>query len=199
MSLKYGILGLLHQSPMTGYNLKKLFDKTLNNVWTASLSQIYRELGVLQKDGYVLSHMEEQDDRPDKRVYRISEEGTQAFRAWLSCMPDTFLSPKRDEFTLKLFFGSVMGKEEVKRQMEAFLADRLRAMHSLDEDIGRMHELYTAYRGQDAMDGEEERYIRFIVDRAQRTNRLLVRWAQDCIDNLGEADGQQKNKGEGQP
>ena len=103
MSLQYGILGLLNYAPMTGYNLKKLFDESVNNIWEASLSQIYRELGTLEKNGLVTSQIEQQDDRPDKKIYSISEEGKIAFSEWLVNFSDKFISPKRDEFMLRIF------------------------------------------------------------------------------------------------
>ena len=49
MSLSHAILGLLTYRPLTGYGLKKIFDKSISHVWAASLSQIYRELSALKK------------------------------------------------------------------------------------------------------------------------------------------------------
>lgn len=194
MSLKFGVLGLLNHTPMTGYNLKKLFDKTLNNIWAASLSQIYRELGVLEKDGFVSSEVHQQDDRPDKRIYSISEEGKQAFQAWLSEYPDTFVSPKRDEFMLKIFFGSDMGRPDVKKQLELFIKDRENAIEALDRDTQMLPELIAAFLVQPNMKEDEERYLRFIVNRAQLTNKLLVQWATDCIKELNDLEKKNEAK-----
>ena len=41
----YGILGLLaFWGPLSGYDLKRLFDHTLAPMWGAAQSQIYKEL-----------------------------------------------------------------------------------------------------------------------------------------------------------
>jgi len=69
---------------MNGYLLKKIFDKSVNYFWAASLSQIYRELGTLVQKGYLTSSIEEQEDRLDKRIFSITGEGKQAFQAWLN-------------------------------------------------------------------------------------------------------------------
>ena len=53
MSLEYAILGFLNYSPMSGYDLKKLFDNSVRHFWPADQSQIYRTLGKLAEQGYV--------------------------------------------------------------------------------------------------------------------------------------------------
>ncbi|MDP4092903.1 MAG: PadR family transcriptional regulator [Bacillota bacterium] len=185
MSLKHGILGLLNYSPITGYNLKKLFDKSINNVWTASLSQIYRELGTLEKEGYVTSHIEEQEDRPDRKVYQISDEGKRVFMEWLTESPDTFVSPKRDEFMLRLFFAANLQKSEVKRYLEQFIDNREKTMKSFDEDQKKMQKLVkAAFDNKTELKEEDELYMRFIIKRAQMTNQLLIKWARECIEEL---------------
>ncbi len=188
MSLRYGILGLLNRSPMTGYNLKKLFDKTLNNVWTASLSQIYRELTILQKDGFVTAQVKEQDLRPDKKVYTITDDGKQSFQAWLMQSPEAFISPKRDDFMLRLFFGAGMGAGRVKEQLAEFAADRKRAMEELEKNMLQFRKGMADLLGGTVISTEEKKYVRFIVRRALMTNRLLIDWAEECINELEDSE-----------
>lgn len=184
MSLRYGILGLLNRFPMTGYNLKKLFDKTLNNVWTASLSQIYRELTFLEKDELVTSEVYEQDARPDKKVYTITEAGKQTFQTWLMQSPEAFISPKRDEFMLRMFFGAGMGADHVKEQLQLFAMDRKRATEEMEMDMLKFQKQTEGLPGGTFVSAEEKKYVRFIVRRALMTNRLLIGWAQECIREL---------------
>ena len=49
--LKHGILGLLNYGDMTGYEIREIFNKSLNFFWQAQSSQIYRELRTLEKNG----------------------------------------------------------------------------------------------------------------------------------------------------
>jgi len=44
MSLEYAILGFLNYHPYTGYDLKKIFDNSVQHFWVADQSQIYRTL-----------------------------------------------------------------------------------------------------------------------------------------------------------
>jgi DNA-binding PadR family transcriptional regulator len=184
MSLQYGILGLLHYAPMTGYNLKKMFDESIRNIWEASLSQIYRELGALEKNGYVSSQIEQQDDRPDKKIYSITEEGKIAFRAWLENFSDRFISPKRDEFMLRIFFGAHLGKEEMKKQLQGFAEDRKRAFDEIEEKNALLQAGKAMQKAEFDISEEEKLCIRFVIKRAQMTNKLLIEWAEECIKEL---------------
>ena len=55
MSLKHGLLGLLNYGPMTGYELDKAFKASLSFFWQAKASQIYRELGTMEQNGWLTS------------------------------------------------------------------------------------------------------------------------------------------------
>ena len=79
MSLANALLGLLDYRSMTGYDLKKTFDDTIDFFWSAQMSQIYRELNNLEEKGLVKSKIEPQDKRPDRKVYQLTEEGRKTF------------------------------------------------------------------------------------------------------------------------
>ncbi|MER7761874.1 helix-turn-helix transcriptional regulator [Streptomyces sp. NPDC097619] len=69
---------------LSGYDLKKWSDASLGFFyWSPSFSQIYGELKRLEAAGYASSRLvaPEAGSR-DKRVYRITESGTAAVRAW---------------------------------------------------------------------------------------------------------------------
>lgn len=187
MSLKCAILGLLDYAPMTGYNLGKLFSKSVNNIWTASLSQIYRELTSLEKQGYVSSTIEEQEDRPDKKIYTLTVKGRQAFSEWLTEYPESYVSPKRDAFMLKILFGSDLGKNGVRQYFERFIEDRKTAIGELEGSTGDFSKIakvlgagFASKMSQNAL------YIKFTLKRALAVNKLLIQWAQDCIKELEE-------------
>ncbi len=48
--LKHGTLGLLNYGNMTGYEIREIFNKSLNFFWQAQSSQIYRELHTLEEN-----------------------------------------------------------------------------------------------------------------------------------------------------
>ncbi len=190
MSLQNAILGILTYSPMTGYYLGKIFDQSINYSWTASLSQIYRELGALEKKGFVTSSIQQQDDRPDKKIYSMTEEGQKAFNEWMNDFPETFSSPKRDEFMLRIFFGSKVGKKELIKQFRKFIKDREVFNNVMAEGEDRIIELSKIMKKGTAEPSMEsdELYWRFIVKRAVMTNKVLMEWAEECIKELEKSD-----------
>jgi DNA-binding PadR family transcriptional regulator len=61
-------LGLLNYKSMNGYDLKRVFDKSINHIWMANLSQIYRELQALKN--WSMFHQKSWNKMidPDKKV-----------------------------------------------------------------------------------------------------------------------------------
>ena len=52
MSLEHAILGFLNYKPLSGYDLKKIFDTSVRHFWAADQSQIYRTLNRLTERGW---------------------------------------------------------------------------------------------------------------------------------------------------
>ncbi len=181
MNLQYAILGILTYFPLNGYLLGKILDKAINSFWNASLSQIYRELGVLEKKGYVSSTIQEQDDRPDKRVYSITPEGQRAFDAWLVQFPESLSTPRRDEFALRIFFGGKLSRAQLKKQFERFLEERQAFAQAMVDNKKKITEIIAAFKTP----GENEEIgMRFIARRAQLSNQALIQWAEECLAEL---------------
>ncbi|OPX60080.1 MAG: Transcriptional regulator PadR-like family protein [Methanobacterium sp. PtaB.Bin024] len=186
MSLSYAMLGILSYGPMTGYGLKKVFDKSISQVWAASLSQIYRELSTLEKNGYVSSTIQKQEDRPDKRIYTITEIGKDAFLDWLGDFPEKLVFPQRDEFMLRIFFGSKLEKEEVIKQFERFIFQKNQYMGILSEIEDKFNE-----GGNEFVIGSAEKdklFWHFTIKRSKMTLKTVIKWAEECIKELEQYD-----------
>jgi len=83
MSLEFAILGFLNYRPLSGYDLKKVFDRSVRHFWPADQSQIYRTLARLAEQEYVEPEIFRGLDRPDRKEYRITPAGREALRVWL--------------------------------------------------------------------------------------------------------------------
>jgi len=180
MSLQYAILGLLKYKPMTGYDLKKMFDESINNFWAASLSQIYRELGTLESKGYLNFIIQPQNDRPDKKIYSITETGKTAFKDWIENFPQKVSKETRDEFTLRVFFGSNISKENLLKQLQLFKDDKQRSL----EEIKNLCEISLKYKDEMELFNDEVFYWKFVLRRACLTLDMLIHWADECIEDL---------------
>lgn len=186
MSLSNAILGLLTYGPMTGYDLKKIFDKSISQVWAASLSQIYRELSTLEKKGYVSSSIQKQEDRPDKKIYKITEQGKNVFLRWLSDFPEKLSFPKRDEFMLRIFFGSRLEKNQLINEFKRFILQKKQHLETLKEIENNFDVCSSEFSVESAK--KEELFWRFTIKRGQMTLEVLIKWAEECIKELEEYD-----------
>ena len=132
MSLEQAVLGFLGYSDFTGYDLKKMFDASIRHFWGADRSQIYRTLTQLEKRGLAESSVIPQQGRPAKKVYRITEQGREAFREWLGMpLPPTEV---REASLIQIFFSADLSDDAVITRLSA-LADELRKRLAAYEQI----------------------------------------------------------------
>jgi PadR family transcriptional regulator AphA len=83
MSLRFAILTLLESDPGSGYDLMRHFKAGIGHFWNASHQQVYQELGKLHADGLVEFEVAHQSERPDRKVYRLTEvAGREALEEW---------------------------------------------------------------------------------------------------------------------
>ncbi len=119
-TLHHIILGLLGAHPMSGYDIKRAFDRSLATYWNAGSSQIYTTLKALAARGLVTSELVYQEGRPNRRVYRLTPEGRTAVDTWLrEPVPARFT---KDEFLTKLFFCGQADDTVALRHLEEHLA-----------------------------------------------------------------------------
>src|SRR5882757_5747211 len=81
MSLRHAVLGLLAERPASGYDLMKLFETSLANVWPATQSQVYGEMGKLATAGLLTVSAEGPRGRKE---YAITDQGLAELRHWLT-------------------------------------------------------------------------------------------------------------------
>jgi DNA-binding PadR family transcriptional regulator len=111
MSLRSAILGFLTLEPTSGYMLKQRFDGSVRSFWSATQSQIYRELHAMEAEGLVEVEEIAGEGRPDRKVYWPTEAGKLALAAWLEePLEPLFL---RHPLLLKLVFSSELPQKRL--------------------------------------------------------------------------------------
>jgi DNA-binding PadR family transcriptional regulator len=111
MSLDHAILGFLQYGPSTGYDLKARFDLSVQHFWPADQSQIYRTLARLAEHGWAEREVVPQDDRPDRKVYRITGQGRAELRRWLG--EELTVKGGRSALLVQIFFAGQLPDEEL--------------------------------------------------------------------------------------
>ncbi|CAM5308932.1 hypothetical protein SGRIM119S_07295 [Streptomyces griseorubiginosus] len=101
MSLKYAVLAALLEGEASGYELSKVFDVSLANFWPATPQQLYRELERLAQDGLIEARVVQQERRPNKRLFTLTETGRRELGAFAG-EPPRRPAALRDEFLIKI-------------------------------------------------------------------------------------------------
>jgi len=173
MSLPHAILGFLREQPLTGYELKtRRFDVSVANFWPADQAQIYRTLDRLEEQGWATSEVEIQRERPNRRVYRITEAGRVELARWLAApLP---LPVHREPFLVQLYFAAQLPDATIlallEGQVEAHQA-QLRAYEEVplppldSPDAGRALALE-----------------RLTLELGLRSERMYLDWLRDAIE-----------------
>ncbi|RSM57841.1 PadR family transcriptional regulator [Amycolatopsis sp. WAC 01376] len=75
MALRNAILATLLDGEFSGYDLAKSFNASVANFWTATPQQLYRELDKMEAQGLVAARVVEQQRRPNKRLFSLTDAG----------------------------------------------------------------------------------------------------------------------------
>ncbi|MFE6687754.1 PadR family transcriptional regulator [Streptomyces sp. NPDC057743] len=131
MSLRHAVLGLLSESPASGYDLMKLFNASLSSVWPATQSQVYGELNKLTTAGLV--EVTAHGPR-GRKEYAITDDGLAELRHWLTDVTPTGV--QRHDGLLRVFFLGILTPLEAQTYLltQAENAARARAAY---EEIDR--------------------------------------------------------------
>lgn len=125
LSPKFAVLGFLYIRSMHGYELHKLMETSLREVWHISQSQTYNILKNLEKDCWITKTQLEQDRRPDKELLALTELGKTRFETWLYTPTPGSVRALRVIFITRLFFSSNLS-EDLSLRLIQEQADALR-------------------------------------------------------------------------
>jgi DNA-binding PadR family transcriptional regulator len=134
----YSVLGMLSfGDELSGYQRKKRADNLRFFYWSPAHSQIYAEFRRLEKLGFVTRREVKQRRRPDKRLYRITDEGQEAFEAWLNEAPVEPVSLKHS-VVLRLFFGHAGDPDRLREVLEDYaqqVSEVIEDLRGISEEI----------------------------------------------------------------
>ncbi|MFC7384321.1 PadR family transcriptional regulator [Sphaerisporangium rhizosphaerae] len=100
MSLRHAVMAALLEGEASGYDLAKGFDASVANFWMATPQQLYRELDRMQVEGLVRARVVQQERRPNKRLFSLTEAGRRVLREFTAAPPRP--GAIRDELMVKV-------------------------------------------------------------------------------------------------
>ncbi|MBY6035604.1 PadR family transcriptional regulator [Fictibacillus nanhaiensis] len=145
MALRYALLGLLAKNEATGYELNQQFKETVVHFWMAHHTQIYRELLKMEEEGLATSTTIQQSDYPDKKIYKITDNGFQMLLEWMLNKPVTIPKLKDDLLLRVSMFHflpakqaiSLLEKSKEHHQMGLMMTKKWREEHFPEGTYGQ--------------------------------------------------------------
>jgi PadR family transcriptional regulator AphA len=132
MNVRTLCLSILYDGEATGYDIRKAsVEGDCSYFVEASFGSIYPALAKLEADHLVTSRIEQQDGKPAKKIYAITETGRAAFRQEL-CEPlgeDVFRSP----FLLFARFAHILPADIVETRLQERLESIRNEKKKLEE------------------------------------------------------------------
>ncbi len=115
-AVTWAVLGLIALEPRSGYDVKRIVDRTIRHFWAASYGQIYPELRRLVEAGWITGEDASTGGRR-RRLYRITPAGSEALLEWQHGHETRI--ELRDESLLRLFFADTLPREEALGLLQA--------------------------------------------------------------------------------
>lgn len=179
MALRNAILATLLEGEASGYDLSKGFDASVANFWMATPQQLYKELETLEAQGLVTARVVEQDRRPNKRLFSLTEAGRAALRDFTT--QPAKVTAIRDELLVKVQAVDAGDAEAVREA----IAERLDYATAKLARYDRMRARMLAGRTEDEYFDEIERIGPYLtLMRGRAFEKENIRWAQRAISIL---------------
>jgi PadR family transcriptional regulator, regulatory protein AphA len=169
MSLRHGLIGLLaREGALTGYELTKAFDRSVNFLWHAVPGQIYPELSRLADAGLI--RQTSAGPRGAKR-FEATEEGIAELRHWITAVEPA--RGIRNETLLRVFFAYLVDPADAEALLRRE-ADEYRRRLGILESFAAGPQPTTP----------SERASALTVDAGIRVLRASIEWAEAAIDQV---------------
>jgi len=165
--LRYLALGLLMREPGYGYQLDQTLDEDFRMIWKAGQTKLYVTLSQLEEEGLLRSEMEPQENRPDRKVFHITDSGREEFMEWVKA-PVRSMRAVRVELIAKLRFFYLIGltgvETLIQKQVETF-RDMIREWEGEKEQ-------------------EQDPFLRQVYAFRIQQATFIIDWLQDYEENL---------------
>jgi PadR family transcriptional regulator, regulatory protein AphA len=175
MSLPHMILGVLKYGPVSGYDLNKAFQASVQHFWNTEQSQIYRSLYKMFESGWVRVEHVVQEIVPDKKVYHLTEAGHEELKRWLATPQP--LPAFHEGWLGQVFFGAELSTETLEKVLRArFEAEEALIKRYQDEVAVGAIQYAEHYQAPDDL-----KYWMLTLDYGIKRAEFDLKWAQSAL------------------
>jgi len=180
MALRNAVMAALLEGEASGYDLAKGFEASVANFWMATPQQIYRELERMESEGLVAAQVVQQERRPNKRLFSLTEAGLEAVRAYTA---ETSSKPMalRDELLVKVQCVDIGDLDAVR----AGVTERVERAAAKLARFERMQERMLAGRSEDEFLATADRVGPYLTLLGGLTlERANLQWGETVLKRL---------------
>ncbi|MBL1088839.1 MULTISPECIES: PadR family transcriptional regulator [Streptomyces] len=188
MSLPHAILTALLEKPSSGLELTRRFDRSIGYFWPATHQQIYRELGKLERAGFIRALPPAQPSRGQKKEFEVLPAGRAELTAWASGEQDA--KPVRNALVLRLRAAAVVGRAGLDAELRRHLALHQRQLAEYEE---------IEARDFGAVADPEDRLRRLVLRAGVGLETFWVQWLREALAEVEDmARGGEDEEGDGE-
>jgi DNA-binding PadR family transcriptional regulator len=185
MALRNAILVALLDGEASGYDLAKGFDAAVSNFWAATPQQLYRELEKMEAQGLVAARVVQQDRRPNKRLFSLTDAGRAELRDYTSRPPKPIAI--RDELLVQIHALEAGEPESVRQAVQ----DKLKAAEAKLKRYERQRHRLLAGRTEADFLATADRVGPYLtLARGIAFERENIRWCKFVLDVLTRRTGE---------
>ncbi|MEH7076875.1 PadR family transcriptional regulator [Neobacillus drentensis] len=174
MNIQDVILGFLYEEPMSGYDIKQMMENSVSYFFDASFGAIYPALRKMEKEGLVEKQIIQQDGKPNKNLFVITESGKEQFQHYLNSPINPTIT--RSDVLIRIFFGRFTTKEKL---IEWLVGEREKSQA-----------MYNNLKGiADQWGSEMEHHKRFTLEFGIRQAEMIMGMVDEELKKLSEQKG----------
>jgi DNA-binding PadR family transcriptional regulator len=164
------ILGLLSESPLTGYQIKKIIDVRFRFFWSESYGQLYPALKSLLQEGLIEEITSDSSKRAQK-TYAILPSGLSLLQDWIQEPVER--ETVRFEILMKMYFSHLVEADVMIRHLLVF-----QQAHEMDLKLLRMFENEL----KPIIDQDPNHpYVLRVIDFGQKVNEAYLEWTKETL------------------
>lgn len=182
MALNHAILALLTDRAYSGYDLAKDFDQSVNFFWKATHQQIYRELSKLEDQALVQVELIEQEGRPDKKLYSITENGKAFLTEWLLEPCDTM--PIKEDLLIKLWAANLIPISDSIEQcpIVKIIEEFQRHQQLHQQRLATYHQIAANFYSEPKQLPIAQKYRYLVLRRGIRYEEDYIAWCDEVLE-----------------
>lgn len=178
MSLPHALLGLINYQPATGYDLKITFQKSIHFFWNAALPHIYRTLKQMEGEGWITSTIEQQEGKPNRKVYQITEDGQKELFQWLNEPPET--PELRYSMLVKVFFANQLPPDRFAGHLKNWRQYNVDLLKKYDTEVMPVIQR----QSEKASYADDSTYWNLSLDFGRRHARMVIDWCDQALKDM---------------